>query len=168
MNMVKRAFLLLMVAFPVAGNATILYEFTAESSFIGFGNLEIEAGGFAFETSDFITSDIFLEPVDLLSCSIQLVSGSGECVKQDLLFDFIPEYETVAFGFETNQPFVGSSIFYYYFEEGAFGAAGEHVSLLGSDIQVGRLKVSEVPEPGTPGLLLLGLFVLARRCRATV
>ena len=70
---------LLLAISPFAANATILYEFTADSSGRLSGDIEIGFAFFAVETADFVTTDTFIEPDDWLSCTVELVIGTASC-----------------------------------------------------------------------------------------
>ena len=155
----------LFLLLPLTANATVIYEFTADSSF-ALSDFEIDTATFVVEATDFITSDTYFDPSDLLSCSVLLVTGLATCEAQGFLFSFETAYDTIALGLSSTAS-LGSHELYYYFERGAFGAVGSYDTQLFGDIQSGRLSVSQVPEPISLALLLIGMFALVSQTRKT-
>ena len=149
----------------MAVNATVLYEFTAESSLVTLGDIEIESAAFVLETTEFITSDSFFDPSDLLSCSVQLVTGTAICESAGFLFDLNPNYHAIAFGLTPDHSVVSGAAFAYFFEQGAFGAYGTYDTQLLGDRQSARLTVRPAPAPMTLSMLLLGLLALGLQRR---
>ena len=151
-----------------AASATILYEFTAESSFISsFDGTQIDEASFVLETPDFISIDSLFGTGDLVSCSVLLVGGTASCNSQEFLFNQVADTHTIGFGLIPDNSIVTSSRIFYYFETGAFSTPGSYETILFGDDQFGRLTVSRVPAPITVSLLLIGLLALGwqRRLR---
>lgn len=158
MRHLKPIFAAFVLLSPHAANATVIYEFSAFSSF-DFAGPEVQSGGFVVETSHFITSDTSFDSSDLLSCSVVFSSGPGTCGQQGFVLDLLPGYDTIQFGYDTGS-------YYYYFADGAFGAAGTYDTLLFFDDQAGRLIVNQVSEPATLILLAAGLLAAGFRNNA--
>jgi hypothetical protein len=146
----------------VPAHAMVRYDFTAFSSFDTNGE-QITGGGFSFVTASFLADDTSIAPGDLLSCSVATTeTPTGPCGNQDMLFHVLEGYETVSFGIQT--PLNPATGIYYYFIDGAFGAAGTYESQIFAEDQAGRLVVTDlggnwgaVPEPASWAMMIVGM-----------
>lgn len=151
--------------------ASVLYEFTAHSSF-EFGTIpattvsspgESYTGSFSYLAPTFIIPDLHVPVGDLTSCSVVgSILGAAACADEEFLNSTMPAgYEIVSMGVNSSA-FTGG--IFYYFALGAFGTPGTHDTVLFGADQAGTLVVTvidDVPEPGTLALLGASLIALA-------
>ena len=156
-----------------AAEASVLYEFTAKSSFpAGNGGggtattlsaaSETYTGSFSFVVPTFVVPDTLIAVGDLTSCSIVgSVFGPAVCNDQGFLNSIFPPFETVSLNL-TSPVFTGG--IFYYFNAGTFGTPGTYDTVLFGDSQAGTLVITDldaVPEPGSLALLGAGLLAIA-------
>ncbi|WP_431052486.1 PEP-CTERM sorting domain-containing protein [Roseateles sp. L2-2] len=139
-----------------AAHADVVYSFTANSSYNGFGT-----GAFTFTVPTFISTPDHIPLASLDSCT----SSTGTCgASQGFLS--MSGYDTVGF-----MPDNSTTIF-YYFDAGVFSQFGTFETVLfGSDqhgtLTIASVDAADVPEPASIALavMALGAVGAARRRR---
>jgi hypothetical protein len=149
------AFAFIIMAVSTTANAAVKYEFTAFSTF-PTGVYTSVSGSFTYIAPDFVTSNTFIAPADLASCSASdSVLNPLTCSSQGFAFDVSPPQTTILFGVSGPQ----DTSFDYYFDPTAFSTVGVHDTVFFGTDQAAQLAVSEVssvPEISTWAMMLLG------------
>lgn len=158
------------VGLSPSAEASVLYEFTAHSSFPITGNATTTAsspqesytGSFSYLAPSFVIPDVTVPVGDLGSCNaVGSVFGPAACTDQGFLNSLSPGFETIAFG--VNSSIFNGSIF-YYFNAGTFGTPGTYNTVLFGTDQSGTLIVTDleaVPEPTSLALLAMSFIAMA-------
>jgi len=141
----------------------VVYQFTALSAFFGI------TGSFTYSAPDFLTANLDVPPMSLDSCNVK--PAGFACSDMVFFVDSSPLegsdlHDVVAFGAAVDGLILTS---FFYFQNGAFGEAGNYASDVFLGQQDARLRVSVAPEPASIALVGIALTAAAacRRSRAS-